>query len=190
MARLSKFVLTETKRDLTSSVDNVSVKPAVEKQIDKFSSNYTSKKINELYNEFDAITLSPKEIEDNQEHSIEGNKHSFKTMLILGVSAIVSLLLGAMFIYNIFVIKDYSSSIDLLQRDVAVSQAQMDISYEKYTQLSDQVSISEELAKEGYQQAGETVSIKRLPRIEVKQKDAETNWFSRLCNFTAKVFGR
>ena len=108
MAGLKKIMLTETE----SKVDNDS--SSVMKQLEKFDNTYTnsatetSKKLENLYNEFDSITF-------NNSNTISANveetktavmaKTSLKVKVYLACAIITTIMLMFLAIYNIFVIK-------------------------------------------------------------------------------------
>lgn len=199
MASYKRVVLTERNNTVSEKNDmkqNVSSN-AVKKQINSFDNSYTSKKLDELYNEFDAITFNSPSISNTTISQVNAyveskSEVSFRTKLYLTSAVLVAVLMLFLAIYNIFVINELNSGIKLLQEKVSVVQVEQSNAYSYYTnELNDANKILNRVVKEGYEEISSN-SVVELPLIEVKQvanQNVTSNWFNDLCNFVAGLFG-
>ena len=90
--RLGNNSVTETVDDDFSTVDT---------QVDKFSTDYTANKLNELYNEFDSITLDDSTIDTITQRNAKANtKVSARTVLYLSASCLIATLLMFLMVCN------------------------------------------------------------------------------------------
>ncbi len=152
MAQMGRIVLTEKPTKIISTVDDAVESDVVASQSKKFSTNYKSNKIEELYNEFDSVTLSKDQIEGSNARAIGMKKRQFKSRLILATSMIVAIMFAFLAIFNIFVIKDSSKGIESLQRDYATIENERQSVQANYDSTSDQAKLVEQLVKRGYRQ--------------------------------------
>lgn len=191
MGAYKRVVLTEKANSVpTMSSD-------VQKQMNKFDNTYTSKKLNELYNEFDSITFGSDVVNSTilQENAVDVQKPyaTFKTTVYLTTAIIVTLLLAFLAIYNIFVINNLNSNIQLLQEDVAAAQTQFDSVKLQNTQLTEQEL--EQLINSTLQGNYGDISTNGVINVELLQTTPEiepeiaTNWFDQVCTFFSSVFG-
>ncbi len=191
MANLKRVILKETETDRVDMSE-----AAVEQQLSKFDTSYTSKKLNDLYNEFDSITFNDEQKETtivkNNAVDVQVNP-SFKVKVYLTTAIIITCLLAFLAIYNIFVINDLNVGIKMLQENVAQSEVTLN-------SLQAQVSgMSEEELKALITETfgGEYASMAangyyEIPNLTVQttsQVQADTNWFDGLCSFVSNVFG-
>ncbi len=190
MAGLKKIMLTETE----SKVDNDS--SSVMKQLEKFDNTYTnsatetSKKLENLYNEFDSITF-------NNSNTISANveetktavmaKTSLKVKVYLACAIITTIMLMFLAIYNIFVIKNMNSSISLLQAQEITKSAELENLITENSQLQDSVvdKVKDEFAPID---ENNKVIIDLINKQQVENLSVESNWFDALCNFLSNLF--
>ena len=92
----------------------------MDKQVDKFDSTYNSEKLQELYNEYDRITIDEEKLKSLTQIKVNAvsKKVPFRVALVMSTTLIVTLLLAFLCIYNIFVINNMGSSIGYLQEEV------------------------------------------------------------------------
>ena len=120
MGNLKRVVLKETETNQLNMSSEV-----VEKQINKFDNSYTSKKLNDLYNEFDSITFSDEvsnaTVIKNNAVDVKAST-SFKVKVYLTTAVMITVILAFLAIYNVFVINNLNVGIKMLQNNVAVSE--------------------------------------------------------------------
>lgn len=191
MGAYKRVVLTEKANSMptTNSV--------VQKQMNKFDNTYTSKKLNDLYNEFDSITFGNDVVNSTiiKENAVEVQKPyaTFKAIVYLTTVIVVTLLLAFLAIYNIFVINNLNSNIQLLQEDVTTAQSQYDSVKLQYTKLTEQEM--EELINSTLQgnygdiSNNGIIDVDLLQTISDSQPEISTNWFDQVCTFLSSVFG-
>lgn len=150
MSEMGRILLTEKPTKIVSSVEDADQEDVVASQSKKFSTNYKSKKIDELYNEFDSINLSKEEIEESNARSIGMKKRKFKKSLTLITGMIITVMFAFLAIFNIFVIKDYSSSIESLQRESAEVSNKKSSIQELYDELKSDAKMAQKAANQGY----------------------------------------
>ena len=150
MSEMGRILLTEKPTKIVSSVEDADQEDVVASQSKKFSTNYKSKKIDELYNEFDSINLSKEEIEESNARSIGMKKRKFKKSLTLITGMIITVMFAFLTIFNIFVIKDYSSSIESLQRESAEVSNKKSSIQELYDELKSDAKMAQKAANQGY----------------------------------------
>lgn len=150
MSDMGRILLTEKPTKIVSSVEDAEKEDVVASQSKKFSTNYKSKKIDELYSEFDSINLSKEEIEESNARSIGMKKRKFKKSLTLVTGMIVTVMLAFLAIFNIFVIKDYSKSIDSLQRESAEISNRRKSVQELYNEFKDEAKMAQKVLDQGY----------------------------------------
>lgn len=193
MASYKRVVLTECDTTTENTVDNYQQND-VQTQMNKFDNTYTSKKLNELYNQFDSITFN----DVNSATIVKENvavgavsQVNFKTVVYLTTAVIVTLLLAFLAIYNIFVINNLNSNIQLLQEDVTVAEAQFnslsnnELTEEQLKQLI-QSSLQGnygDIATNGF------INVSTLETTNAETFELETNWFDEFCTFLSNIFG-
>lgn len=197
MATFKRVMLTETDNSVTEkssfmpSANNHSVK----KQLDKFDNTYTSKKLNELYSEFDAITFNTPTVSANNLSEVmaltEQSSVSFKTKLYLTSAILVTLLLAFLAIYNVFVINGLNAGIKLLQEEVTQTTAEYDAIYNYNSQLQDQSVIADKVSDMGFVDVSSNyvINIPLMETVPLEETESSTNWFNEFCNFIKGVFG-
>lgn len=192
MGNYKRVVLKETEKN----VPNVNVGSDVQKQLNKFDTSYTSKKLNDLYNEFDSITynsVSGATIVKNNATEETKIKDSFKVMVYLTTAIIVTLLLSFLAIYNIFVINNLNSGIQLLQEDVAVAENEFNTLNNNLNKLTEaelkqliKNSLNgnyDDISSNGF------INVGVLETTTVNNYSTDTNWFDKLCTFLSNLFG-
>ena len=175
---------------------------ALDKQLEKFDTNISSDKLQKLYEEYDKITIDEETIKSFTQVKANAVSKSMPFRLVLGITttAIVSVLLLFLCVYNIFVINGMSDSISYLQGEVVSYQQELIQSEGVYQENSDLSNIGNSLA--GYvpmEKFDETTSSEDLGNkivtvsvpesAEVIELQGETNWFDSICNFLSRVFG-
>ncbi len=193
MASYKRVMLTE--RETPVAQNPQAVQNDVNAQLNKFDTTYTSKKLNDLYNQFDSITFNDVNNATIVKENVmvqTGAQVSFKTAVYLTTAVIVTLLLAFLAIYNIFVINGLNSNIQLLQEDVAVAEAQ-------FNNLNNQNNLTEEELKQliknslkgNYDDISDNgfVSVALLETNPTGNYDIDTNWFDQFCTFLSNLFG-
>ena len=165
----------------------------VEEQVNKFDTTYTAEKLQELYNEYDKITLDQNKI--NSLTQVKTNAVSgqvpFRVALAMTTTIIVALLLAFLCIYNIFVINGISSDISYLQEEVTAYEYDYVQSKGLYDSLTNTNNIQGELKNMGYgdMASSNIVSVSVADKVEVIELEGQTNWFDSVCNFISRIFG-
>ena len=180
--RLNNNSITETVDEDFSTVDS---------QVEKFSTDYTANKLNELYNEFDSITLDNSAIDTiTQRNAKAGAKASARTVLYLSASCLVVALLLFLMVYNFFVISRVSNSIDILQDDLTYQEYQVAEKANKLDDLTDDAVLKKQLTDIGYAQvSSENVVVLNSAVGSYAPVSGESNWFDKFCEFVGQVFG-
>lgn len=165
----------------------------VSNEVGKFDNSYEVK-LQELYKEYDKITLDEEKIKSMTEvkvNAISSSKISFRTGLVLTTTVIVALLLAFLCIYNIFVINGMSTDINYLQGEVIESRYDLTEAEGIYNNLVDEGVIRQELIDRDYVPvtSSNVVTVSVPEKAEVVELQGETNWFDGFCNFLSRVFG-
>ena len=172
---------------------DIQTENAVVKQVEKFDTSYTSDKLQELYAEYDKITIDEEKIKSLTQVKTNAVSQAIPFRLVLGITttAIVTLLLVFLCVYNIFVINNMNSNIDYLQGEVVSYQESLVQSEGVYNSLTNVSNIKSELADMGYTDIASSniVTVSVPESAEVIELQAETNWFDDICNFLGRVFG-
>lgn len=193
MASYKRVVLKETETD----AKNGYATNDVQQQLNKFDTSYTSKKLNDLYNEFDSITFnndvaSSTIVKENAVEKVNAQT-SLKTVVYLSTAIIVTLLLAFLAIYNIFVINGLNSNIKLLQNDVSVAQVEFDNisnSFNKLTEEELKQLIKDSLdGNYGDIASNGFVNVGMLETTNPNEYSVSSNWFDKLCTFISNIFG-
>ena len=178
---------------IESMTQEIQSESAVEKQVEKFDTTYNSDKLQELYAEFDKITIDEEKIKSLTQVKTNAVSSAIPFRLVLGVAttAVVAVLLMFLCVYNIFVINGMNSSIDYLQEEVISYQESLVQSEGVYNQLTDVSNIKNELKEMGYSDIASSniVTVSVPESAEVIELQGETNWFDSLCNFLSQIFG-
>ena len=175
---------------LTQDFNSESV---VEEQVNKFDTNYTAEKLQELYNEYDKITLDQEKI--NTLTQVKTNAVSrqvpFRVALVMTTTILVTLLLAFLCIYNIFVINGMSTNINYLQEEVTSYEYDLVQAQGLYENLTSTNNIQSELTEMGFESvtSSNVVAVSIPDKVEVIELQGETNWFDGFCNFVSRIFG-
>ena len=175
---------------LTQEFNNESV---VEEQVNKFDTTYTADKLQELYNEYDKITLDQEKINSLSQvkTNVVTSQVPFRVVLLMSTTILVTLLLAFLCIYNIFVINGISSNINYLQEEVAVCEYDLVQSEGIYEKLTDTNNIQSELKNMGFgdvASSNNVVAVSVADKVEVIELEGETNWFDVVCDFISRIF--
>lgn len=196
MAGYKRVVLTERDNFVKETVAEKSGVNTVKKQLEKFDNSYTSKKLNELYSEFDAITfdtpsISSTTITHAESYAEKASAVSYKTKLYLASALLITLLLSFLAIYNIFVINGLNSGIKLLQEEVTTTEYDYQTLYDYYKQLKNLNNITEKVNNNGFGElsSNSIVNISLVETQNVEHFSSSTNWFDQLCDFIRGMFG-
>lgn len=192
MASYKRIVLTEHDSAPTATINS-----DVKKQLNRFDTTYTSKKLNELYNEFDAMavnneTVNSTIVKTNAVDAVDVYAKA-KVIIYLTTTIIVTALLAFLAIYNIFVINGLNSNINLLQEDVETAQQQYDNLRKNFGDLSEaelRALINEAFNGEyGDIESNGSNSVGMLDTNNGSAEQVSTNWFDQLCTFLSNLFG-
>lgn len=192
MASYKRIVLTEHDSAPTATINS-----DVKKQLNRFDTTYTSKKLNELYNEFDAMavkneTVNSTIVKTNAVDTVDVYAKA-KVIIYLTTTIIVTALLAFLAIYNIFVINGLNSNINLLQEDVETAQQQYDNLRKNFGDLSEaelRALINEAFNGEyGDIESNGSNSVGMLDTNNGSAEQVSTNWFDQLCTFLSNLFG-
>ena len=175
---------------VNESFNNASV---MQEQVNKFDNSYTADKLQELYNEYDKITLDQDKI--NSLTMVKTNavstKVPFRVVLVMTTAVIITLLLAFLCIYNIFVINGMSTNINYLQEEVASCEYDLVQAQGLYEKLTNTNNIQNELTEMGFESIASSniVAVSVPEKVEVVDLQGETNWFDAFCNFVSQIFG-
>ncbi|MBP5651268.1 MAG: hypothetical protein J6X00_01175 [Clostridia bacterium] len=186
MSAFKKVMLTESE----VAEDEPSV---VEKQTNSFDTDYTDKKLNDLYKEFDSITLDETDLSEGTLSEVKAKSHvSAQVVVRVGAAVLIAALLVFLAIYNIFVISNYKQSINIINSDIAAQETQLNEAVARYNELTDTENIEVELVNEGYGDVSGVTKVKvSMPKThKVQEYDSSSNWWDNFCNFIANMFGR
>ena len=147
----------------------------------------------ELYNEFDKITLDENKIKEFTQVKVNAvsSKVPFRVALAMSTVLIVTLLLAFLCVYNIFVINGMSNNISYLQEEVASAEYDLTQAQGLYDNLTSTENIQKELAEMGYSEmtSSNVVAVSVPESVEVHELQGQTNWFDTICNFLSRIFG-
>ena len=193
MSAFGKVAYTENDNAIKETTSqNFNNQSVVDEQVEKFDNSY-SVKLQELYNEYDKVTLDEERIKEVTQIKLNAvsKKVPFKMALIMTTSIIITLLLAFLCIYNITVINGMSSGIDYLQEEVAQYEYNLAEAQALYGTLTSEENIQNELKDMGYGDVASSnmVAINVADSVEVQDLQAETNWFDAVCNFISQIFG-
>ena len=187
MAGFKKVLLTERDSSLTQRVTEQS---NVNTGVNGFDESYSAKKLNELYNEFDSISID--EMTTNKVETLPTvkSKTSVKTKIYLTAGTFIALLLMFLVIYNFVVINSLNGGIKLLQDEVGYQEYQVSTKVDKLDDLTNANAIEQELKANGYGQvSSENVVMVEVPSTAASSLTADSNWFDAFCNFISSIFG-
>ena len=195
MSSYGKVSYVEDDTQVLESVrEEVESTSTVDDQVSKFDTTYTTQKLQELYNEYDKITIDEEKIKSViqvRTNAVATNKASFRAVVLLTTSLIVAVLLAVLCIYNITVINSMGSSISYLQEEVVTYENNLAQVESIYNNLTNTDNIQDELAQMGYEEIASSniVAINVPEKVEVAELTADTNWFDAVCNFISQIFG-
>ena len=193
MGAFGKVAYTENEEVVKETIaENFSTQSVVEEQVEKFDNSY-SVKLQELYEEYDKVTLDEDRIKEVTQIKVNAvaKKVPFKVALVMTTSVIVALLLAFLCIYNITVINGMTTSIDYLQEEVTQYEYALSDAQALYNNLTSEENIQNELVNMGYGSitSSNIEAIDVANSVEVQDLQAETNWFDAVCNFISRIFG-
>jgi len=167
------------------------VESAVDRQVDRFSTDYTADKLNELYNEFDSITLDNSSIDTLTKRNAEAMvKVSARAKLYLVSGAVIAALLLFLMIYNFFVISRVNNSINILQDDITYQEYQLADKNRQLDNLTDDAVLKDYLTDLGYGEvSSENVVAMNSLSSGYAPIEGESNWFDAFCEFISSIFG-
>lgn len=194
MSAFGKVNFAETENTVVeSTMEAEVVESAVEKQVEKFDNSFSTDKLQELYAEYDKITIDEEKVKSLTQIKANAISNRVPFRLALGVTttAIVTLLLVFLCVYNIFVINGMDSSIRYLQEEVISYEQSLVQTEGIYRELTDPSNIKSELAQMGYADVASSniVAVSVGEKAEVIELQGETNWFDVVCNFISQIFG-
>lgn len=188
MADYKKIMLNNN--SITETVDEVD-DSALNSQVDKFSTDYTADKLNELYNEFDSITLDNSAIDTITQRNVQAvSKVSARAKLYVTAGCVIAALLLFLMIYNFFVISRMNNSISILQDDLTYQEYQVADKANKIDDLTDDAVLKQQLKDMGYAEvSSENVITINSTGNGYEALQGESNWFDKLCGFIGNIFG-
>lgn len=188
MAGFKKVVLTERENSVTQRVNE-----EVEQKtgINGFDNSYSAKKLNDLYNEFDSISVEEMTTNKVETMPVAVSKTSVKTKIYLTAGTFIALLMLFLVIYNFVVINSMNGGIKLLQDEVSYQEYQVSTKVNKLDDLTNSVALEQELVQNGYVEMGaDNIVYMEIPSSSsVSALEGESNWFDAFCNFISSVFG-
>ncbi len=184
----------EKENAISQSVDTSIMNSAISEEVEKFDNNYSDKKIKELTNEFDSITIDEdilKSVTITQDNVMTNTQVSFRTKLFIACSIAITSLLLFLAIYNIFRINAMSSGIELLQNNIATETNIYNSLQNDVNNMNDTTSITAELNNMGYYEISDSdiVYVEVPAETPVQVLSGSTNWFDSICNFVSSIFG-
>jgi hypothetical protein len=194
MSAFGKVNFVETENSVVeSTMEDMAVESVVEKQVEKFDNSFNTDKLQELYAEYDKITIDEEKVKNLTQIKANAISNRVPFRLALGVTttAIVTLLLVFLCVYNVFVINGMDNSIRYLQEEVISYEQSLVKTEGMYRQLTDPSNIKNELAQMGYADVASSniVAVSVGEKAEVIELQGETNWFDGVCNFISQIFG-
>lgn len=194
MSAFGKVSYTETGNSAVETIVEESANiSAVEKQVEKFDTSYSTDKLQQLYAEYDKITIDEEKVKNLTQVKTNAVSSAVPYRLVLGITttAIVSILLLFLCVYNIFVINGMNNSISYLQEEVIACEESLVQSEGLYNELTDPTNIQNELKNMGYADitSSNIVTVTLPESAEVIELQGETNWFDSICNFLSRIFG-
>lgn len=194
MSAYGKVSFTDTEEVARETVtENYEKDSVVEEQVNKFDTSYNVDKLQELYNEYDKVTLDEERIKSltQVKTNAVSTRISFRMGLVLTTAIIVTLLLAFLCIYNISVINSIGSNIDYLQEEVISYEYDLSNAQAIYNELTNVDNIKSELAQMGYESVASSniVAVSVPDKVEVIELQGQTNWFDSICNFISQIFG-
>ena len=193
MSALKRVVLTEKSDVVTQNVVPNDEITEQNRQANNFDTDYTDQKLNDLYKEFDSITVNETDLlNDTQTLAKDEVKMSVKAKIRLTAGIVIAALLVFLAIYNIFVINDYKMSIESINGDIATNESVLENSVSQYNALTDTTDIEIELESEGYTDMNSFSKVRINTKQSTNRQEPEvnTNWWDRFCSFIASIFGR
>lgn len=195
MAGYKKVILTERSNSLTATttkdVDSMS---ATTSQLDKFDTSYSSDKLNSIYNEYESIVINPEKNtltkKDAYVQVATKPELSFKTKVYITSASIVVALLIFLAVFNIFVINNMTSSIQLVEGNIVQEEVRLNDVIKDYNKLNNVAKWEEELRENGYDV--DAIVSEKLNLIIPKDAgddSFDTNWFDQICDFVSQLFG-
>lgn len=194
MSAFGKVTYSETEDNaIETTVESVESPTAVDKQVEKFDTSFNAEKLQELYAEYDKITIDEEKVKSLTQVKVDAMPSAVSFRMVLGVTttAIVAVLMLFLCIYNIFVINNMGTSINYLQEEVISCENSLVKSEGVYNALTDKSNIQKELAQMGYSEmtSSNIVAVSVPDSTEVIELQGETNWFDAVCNFLSQIFG-
>lgn len=195
MAGYKKVILTERRNSLTATTtkDVSNSMSAYDKQLDKFDNNYSSDKLNSIYNEYESIVLNPEKntlTKTNALVTTKSHEISFKTKVYLSSAIVVIALMVFLAIFNIFVINGMTDSINLVEGNVVVQEETLNDVINEYNRLNNVSEWESILSENGYDvDKAVQVKLKLLDSNNEGDVSLSTNWFDNVCDFISNLFG-
>ncbi len=195
MAGYKKVILTERSNSLTATTTkDVEQMSATTSQLDKFDTSYSSDKLNSIYNEYESIVINPEKNtltkKDAYVQVVAKPELSFKTKVYIASASIVVALLIFLAVFNIFVINNMTSSIQLVEGNIVQEEVRLSDIIKDYNKLNNVAKWEEELRENGYDV--DAIVSEKLNLIipkEVGDDSFDTNWFDQICDFVSQLFG-
>ena len=200
MSAFGNVNFTETDNSLVESTAvEMETESVVEQQVEKFDTSFNTNKLQELYAEFDKITIDEEKVKNltQVKENAVSNRIPFRLALGITTTAIITVLLVFLCVYNIFVINGMDNSIRYLQEEVISYEQDLTTAEIKYNGLTDPTTAQNWLANNDYSameysdvpSPGCITAVSVGDVTEVIELQGETNWFDSVCNFISQIFG-
>lgn len=185
MATYKKLMLHDNSVSESTDVDQQN---AVDSQVEKFSTDYTADKFNELCNEFDSITLDSNVGTVTKTDAKDVATVSARAKLFLISSCVVLSLVLFLFIYNFVVINQMQNSINILQGDATAYEYQVSQKENRVNELTDDETLKAKLSDMGYS-SNVSENAVSIPAGQGYSLSVDSNWFDKFCGFISSIFG-
>ena len=195
MAGYKKVILTERSNSLTATTTkDVESMSATTSQLDKFDTSYSSDKLNSIYNEYESIVINPEKNtltkKDAYVQVVAKPELSFKTKVYIASATIVVALLIFLAVFNIFVINNMTSSIQLVEGNIVQEEVRLSDVIKDYNKLNNIAKWEEELRENGYDiDAIVSEKLNLIIPKDAGDDSFDTNWFDQICDFVSQLFG-
>ena len=126
-----------------------------------------------------------------EDNVLVDEKLSFRTKLYMSLAISVTALLLFLAIFNIFRINAVSSSIQILENNIATETTIFNSLQNDVDGMNDLSNINAELDNLGYYEmnSDDMIQVDISNATPVVTVEGSTNWFDSVCNFISSIFG-
>ena len=197
----NSFEISEEAKEQSNKFFKFGSKPKKEKR--KFESfeivkTYTPKEKPRENNEFDKILeVSNNQTVDEETISVSSStkKQQVKLKvrpqgkLLLIVISVIIILLSSLTIYNGVKISKLNRGIDNLNNQITVEDLKIDKAIKNLEKLNEDAKSDDQKIKLELDKATDVQEVTLYQRKTKNEVKSVSNWFDKLCNFIAKMFG-